>query len=135
MSDAKDTALPEQHDGEPDFAAEIARLDTDIKALIESITPSDDELKADLDAMQISDADYALLIANLDKLIPAESRADAPKDGSLFDQVMWRVTTAAKAGKAPVVPATDAKRPTLETPAEDLSSLPPHVRIARGYAA
>lgn len=130
-----DTPLPEQLDGEPDLAAEITRIDSDIRALAESLMPSDEQLKADIAALEISDADYASLIANLDQLIPEDALAEAPTSTSRLDQLMWRVTTATKSLTRPRVPGTDDRRPTLETPAEDFSTLPPHVRMARGYTA
>lgn len=130
-----DTPLPPQIDGEPDWAAEVARLDTEIKVMAESLAPAESELRTSMKAMEIGDADYAKLIASLDELIPAETKADAPKNLSRMDELMWRVTTAAETLKRPVVPATDAKRPDLQTPTEDFSTLPAHARIARGYAA
>ena len=46
MTDTAEPSLPEQLDGEPNLTAEIARLDAEIKALTEQLTPSDEELKA-----------------------------------------------------------------------------------------
>ncbi len=123
MTDATDTPLPEQLDGEPDFAAEIARINVDLAALAE-------ESKAFRQSF-----DYADLLAQLDTLIPEDQRSNAPADASDIDKVFHKITTALAASKRPVVPVTDTAKPSLETPAEDFSSLPPHVRIARGYAA
>ncbi len=135
MTEATHTPLPPQHDGEPDLASEIARLDLDIKALAEQLAPTEAELKASIKSVEMSDADYAKLIADLDGMISDDERSKAPANASRLDQLMWHVTTAANSLKRPTVPATDAKRPTLETPAEDFSTLPAHARMARGYAA
>lgn len=123
MTEATDNPLPEQLDGEPDFGAEITRLHADLAAL-----------KEESEALRQS-TDYADLIARLDSLVPEDQRTNAPSDASDIDKVFHKITTALAASKRPVVPLTDTARPSLETPAEDLSSLPPHVRIARGYAA
>lgn len=123
MTETTDTPLPEQIDGEPDFSAEIARMNVELA-----------DLKERSESFRQS-FDYADLIAQLDAITPEDQRSDAPADASNFDKVFHKITTALAAAKRPVVPVTDTTKPSLETPAEDLSSLPPHVRIARGYAA
>lgn len=135
MTDTAEPSLPEQLDGEPNLTAEIARLDAEIKALTEQLTPSDEELKADMEGLQISDEDYAKLLASLDELISAEDRPAAPTAGPRMDQLMWRVSAAAKAMKRSTVPPTDGKRAALDIPGIDFSALPAHARIARGYRA
>jgi hypothetical protein len=63
-----------------------------------------------------------------------EARAAIPKDASKMDQVFARITAAlADAKRRPVVPETDTAKPVLSPVAPDLSSLPAHARIARGY--
>jgi hypothetical protein len=110
-------------DGEPNMASEVARLDEAISAL-------KTESKAFAGA-----TDYADLISRLDDLIPEDQRSDAPANASEIDRVFHKITTALSAAKRPVVPATDAKRPDLQTPIQDFSTLPAHARMARGYAA
>ncbi|HAV49737.1 MULTISPECIES: hypothetical protein [unclassified Brevundimonas] len=123
MTDATDATPSEQIDGKPDVTSEIARID---KALA--------SLEHDSQAFR-SSFDYDGLIAELDTLIPEDQRKDAPANASAIDRVFHKMTAALAAAKRPVVPVTDTAKPSLETPAEDLSCLPPHVRIARGYAA
>jgi hypothetical protein len=123
MTDSTHTPLPEQHDGEPDFAAEIARLDSDLKTLSEA-------------TRQLENAtDYETLTSRLDALLNDETKATLPKDGSKLDQVFARITAALDAQKkAPViVPETDRSKPALTPVAPDLSTLPAHARMAHGY--
>lgn len=123
MADAIDDPLPQQLDGEPDLAAEIARLNDTLSTL-----------KADTEALKKS-TDYQAVIRQLDSLIPEDQRTEAPANASAIDQVFHKITSALAWAKRPAVPATDTARPNLEIPAEDLSALPPHARMARGYAA
>ena len=121
MSDAVDLTLPPQT--EPDFTAEIARIDGTLATMA-----------AESKAFR-SSFDYNGLIAELDTLIPEDQRTEAPPNATDMDRVLHKITSALAAAKRPIVPTTDTSRPKLETPAEDVTSLPPHVRIARGYAA
>ena len=104
-----------------DINAELARINDDLKSL------------RDVSAAMVNDADHAALITNLDGLIPEADRAALLTGGSRIDQIFTRVTAAIKAAKAPIVPVTDTARPPTTPPAEDLSALPAHARIARGY--
>lgn len=113
------TTEPE-NDG--DLSAELAALRDDLKAL------------KDQTAALMSEAEYDVLIASLDGLIPEAERASLPSTGSKRDQAHARIVAALAATKRPVVPATDTKRPALTPPVEDIYALPAHARIARGYA-
>lgn len=123
MADASDAPLPPQLDGEPDLAAEIARLN-DALATLQSETKA---LK--------HTTDYEAVIRQLDALVPEDQRTEAPANAPAIDKVFHKITSALVWAKRPSVPATDTGRPILETPAEDLSALPLHARMARGYAA
>lgn len=104
-----------------DLNAELARINDDLKSL-NAVT-----------AAMRGDTDHAALIADLEGLIPEADRAALPTDGSHFDQIFARVTAAIKAAKKPAVPVTDTTRPPTTPPAPDLSGLPAHARMARGY--
>lgn len=123
MADAIHDPLPPQLDGEPDLAAEIARLNDALSTLRE-----------DTQALKQS-TDYEAVMRQLDSLVPEDQRTAPPANASAIDQVFHKITSALAVAKRQSVPATDTSRPTLETPAEDLSALPPHARMARGYAA
>lgn len=119
---AADTPLPETHDGEPDMAAEIARLEADLKSLT-------DQTKAMADA-----TDYDAISAGLDAMLSEEVRASIPTSGSKMEQLFARVTAAIAENKRnPVVPETDVKRPSLSPAHVDFTTLPAHARIAAGY--
>lgn len=77
--------------------------------------------------------DYTSLSASLDELLSDEARANLPSGGSEMDRIFYRVTAALTESKRPVVPVTDTSKPTLAPVAPDLSALPAHTRIARGY--
>ena len=121
MSEPTDTQTPASD--APDLTAELARLDQELKGLRDA-------------AKAVSaETDYDGLLANLNELIPEEDRAGLSNEGTKIDQVFARVTAALKAAKRPAVPETDTKRASLTPKSEDLSDLPAHVRMARGYAA
>lgn len=118
------TPLPSQLDGEPDLAAEIVRLDAELKDLAKQ--NAELERATDLDG----------LLNSLDELLTPEARASIPKDASKMDQVFARITAAlGEAKRRPVVPQTDTTTPSLTPVAPDLSALPAHARMARGYGA
>lgn len=118
-----DELLPPQLDGEPDLAAEITRLDADLKDLAKETAAIRD--KTDLDG----------LAAQLDEILSEEGRASIPKTGSKMDLVFARVTAALKEAKLkPVVPITDTAKPAQSPISPNLSALPAHARMARGYA-
>lgn len=121
MTDAADTPLPEQLDGEPDLAAEIARLDEAVKALAETGATLDHE------------TDFDGLSAKLDELLSEEGRKALPKAGSRVDQIFARITAVLAENKRNPVPETDTRRPPLGHMNADYSSLPVHARIAAGY--
>ncbi len=122
MTDEREP-LPPALDGEPDLAAEVARVGDTLKDLAE-------QTKALKDA-----TDYDGLNASLDGLLSEEGRASIPKEGSKLEQIFARITVALAEAKRPVVPVTDTAKPTLSPVTPDLSALPAHARIARGYRA
>lgn len=134
MTDIADTPLPEQHDGEPDLQAEVARLNAELAELTKQM-PSADDLAELTRNLGPSASEYDALIASLRDLVTEDEAANAPKDASRLDTVMWFVGRAAEQAKRPKVPATDTTKPALGAVEPDLSTLPPHARIARGYRA
>lgn len=122
MTDLVDTPLPEQVDGEPDLASEIARLDASLK-----------ELRDHTQSLETT-TDYDQLHAKLDELLTDEARAAIPSDTSKLDQVFAKITAVLReARRTPKVPETDTQRPPLSPPPADFASLPAHARIAAGY--
>lgn len=121
MTDTIHSPLPASLDGEPDLAAEIARFDATVKELAEQVKAS--QAAIDFEGIQ----------AGLDSLLGDEARASVPATGSKMDQVFARITAALAEAKRPNVPVTDTAKPTLAPVAPDLSALPAHARIARGY--
>ncbi len=105
----------------PDLSEDLARLRDDLKALQETTAamPSGDDIDA--------------LITGLNDMIPEADRAALPAEGTKFNRLFAHVTAALKAAKTPLVPTTDTQRASLTPPAEDLSALPAHARMARGY--
>ena len=127
MTDTADTPLPAADDGEPDFAAEIARLEEamkDVPAQIEALNRKLD-----------SEIDYEGLEKTFDGMLSEKDLAGLPTSGSRMDRLFYRIVAIAEAAKRPVVPATDTKRPSLTPAPADLSSLPAYARIAAGYGA
>ena len=106
-----DETLPDAGPGEPDLAADLAAKNTRFDGTF----------------------DFNGLSARLDELLSDEGRANLPSGGSEMDRIFYRVTAALAESKRPVVPVTDTSKPTLAPVAPDLSALPAHARIARGY--
>ncbi|WP_426025231.1 hypothetical protein [Brevundimonas sp. TSRC1-1] len=104
-----------------DLTEDLARLKDDLKSL------------RDETAAMRAEEDIDGMITNLTALIPEADRAALPTDGTKFNRLFAHVTAALKAAKVPAVPVTDTTRPPTTPGPEDLSALPAHARMARGY--
>lgn len=104
-----------------DLTDDLARVKIDLKSL------------QDQTAVMRAEEDIDGLITNLTALIPEADRASLPKDGSNHSRVFAHVIAALKAAKSAPVPTTDTTPAPTTTPPEDLSELPAHARMARGY--
>lgn len=117
MTDTTDDTTP------PDLAAEIARQNIELA-----------NLRAETAALRDA-TDYDDLTASLDAMLSEEARAGVSKEGSQQHRVFSLIAAVLKDSQRPTVPTTDTSKPSLTPVKPDLSSLPPHARMAHGYAA